>query len=267
MKSLHVSKSILAWTIVISALVTVASLLGLYDPSIYGEETRNWATQARGQDIGNIIAILTLLASGFMYHKGSYKAAQVWLGTLLYLVYAYIVYSVAVHLNGLFLVYVAVLGLCSYALLFTVNRLRAYGGTQPGTSARKFASYTLIAIGVLFSFLWLSDLLPALISGKVPQSITDAGLWVNPIHVIDLAVVLPAFIITGYMALKVKRDGLFFVGPWLVFSVLMAASIVAAMIMIGADEGYESTLPPLIIVSAVAIVSAAAAWRYLRQVN
>lgn len=267
MKSLYVSKSMLAWTIVISSLVTVASLLGLFDPNIYGEETRNWATQAKGQDIGNLIAVIALLVSGYMYYRGSYKAALVWLGTLLYLVYAYIVYSVAVHFNGLFLVYVAVLGLSTYALIFSVNGLRANEKKLVGGSAVKFASYTLIFIGVLFSFLWLSELIPALVSGKVPQSIIDAGLWVNPIHVIDLAVVLPAFVMSGYMALMGKKDGLFFLGLWLVFSALMAASIVAAMVLSGMDIGFKTILPPMIMVSAVAIVSAAAAWRYLRQVN
>ena len=39
--------------------------------------------------------------------------------------------------------------------------------------------------------LWLSELIPASLSGEVPKSVTDAGLWVNPIHVLDLAVLLP----------------------------------------------------------------------------
>jgi len=265
MRSLRVSKKIIIWSILISALVTVASLFGLFDPNIYGEETRNWATQAKGQDIGNLIAAILLLASGYLYYKGSYKSALVWLGSLLYLVYAYIIYSVAVHFNGLFLIYVAVLGLGSYALIFSVNNLRGeYEGKSLGISARKFASYTLITIGVLFSLLWLSELIPALVSGKVPQTIIDAGLWVNPIHVIDLSVVAPSLKITGYAALKGKKDGLFFIGPWLVFSALMAVSIVAAMIMIGIDEGLKTTLPPMIMVAAVVITSFVAAWRYLR---
>jgi hypothetical protein len=95
----HVSKSVLVWSLAISALVTVASVLGLVDPDTYGEETKNWATQAQGQDIGNLLAVVTLLLSGYGYYKGSHRAALVWLGTLLYLVYAYIVYSMAVHFN------------------------------------------------------------------------------------------------------------------------------------------------------------------------
>lgn len=267
MRTLQTSKSILTWTLVISVLVTVASLFGLFDASIYGQETKNWATQAKGQDLGNLVAVITLLTSGYLYYKGSYRAALVWLGTLLYLIYAYIVYGVAVHFNALFLVYVAALGVSAYAVLFTVNGLRRHAGKTAGNSARKLAGYTIMAVGVLFSLLWLSELIPALFTGKVPQSVVDAGLWVNPIHVIDLAVVLPGFLLAGYLTLKSRPNGLFFVGPWLVFTVIMGTSIVAAMILMGLESGFAQTLPPMIMVSIVVIASFFATWRYLRQIN
>lgn len=256
------STSILVWSLAISVLVTAASVLGLVDPEIYGEETTNWATQAKGQDIGNLLAVVTLLLSGYGYYKGSHRAALVWLGTLLYLVYAYIVYSMAVHFNALFLVYVAVLGLSSYAVMFTVNGLRADNERFPRSAARKVAGYTSIAIGVLFGLLWLSELVPATLSGEVPQSVIDAGLWVNPIHVIDLAVLLPAFILAGYSTLKSRAAGQFFVGPLLTFSVLMGASIVAAMVWMTV-AGFENTLPPLVMVSVIVLASLFAAWTYL----
>ena len=256
------SKSMLVWSLVISVLVTAASVLGLVDQGVYDEETKNWATQAQGQDIGNLLAVVTLLLSGYRYHRGSHRAGLVWLGTLLYLVYAYIVYSVAVHFNELFLVYVAALGLSSYVVLFSVTRLRAENSAFPPPFARKVAGYTSIAIGVLFGLLWLSELIPATLSGEVPQSVIDAGLWVNPIHVIDLAVLLPGFIIAGYWTLKGKEAGQFFVGPLLILSVLMGTSIVAAMIMMTVD-GFENTLPPLLMVSVVVLASLFAAWRYL----
>lgn len=256
------STSVLAWSFAISVLVTVASVLGLVDPGVYSEETKNWATQAQGQDIGNLLAVVTLLLSGYGYHKGSHRAALVWLGALFYLVYAYIVYSMAVHFNELFLVYVATLGLSSYAVMFSVNSLRAENEDFPEPSGRKIAGYTSIAIGVLFGLLWLSELIPATLSGEVPQSVIDAGLWVNPIHVIDLAVLLPAFIIAGCLTLKGKAAGQFFVGPLLAFSVLMGASIVAAMVLMTV-EGLGSTLPPLVMVSVIVLVSLFAAWRYL----
>lgn len=256
------SKSVLLWSLAISALVTVTSVLGLVDQSIYGEETKNWATQARGQDIGNLLAVVALLLSGYRYYRGSHRAALVWLGTLLYLVYAFIVYSMAVHFNALFLGYVAILGLSSYAVMFKVNALRVENEGFPRPAASKVAGYTSIAIGILFGLLWLSELIPATLSGEVPQSVIDAGLWVNPIHVIDLAVLLPAFIIAGYLTVGGKAAGQFFVGPLLVFSVLMGASIVAAMALMTA-EGFGNTLPPLVMVSVIVLASLFAGWRYL----
>ena len=254
--------SVLVWTTVISTLATAASLLGLLDEGVYGKETENWAHQARGQDIGNLLAVGALWISGMRYHRGSHRAGLVWLGTLLYFVYAYLIYAIAVHFNELFLVYVAVLGLSAYAVILRVARLRAENERFVEPAARAVAGSTSIAIGVGFGALWLSELIPATLSGRVPQSVEDAGLWVNPVHVIDLAVLLPAFVIAGYLTLRRNATGAFFVAPLLTFSVLMGASIVAAMILMTA-AGFDNTLPPLAMVSIVVLLSAFAAWRYL----
>lgn len=256
------STSVLAWSLTISVLVTVASVLGLGDPAVYAQETENWATQGKGQDVGNLLAVVTLLVSGRGYARGSHRAGLVWLGTLMYLVYAYLVYSMAVHFNQLFLVYVAVLGLGSYAIMWSVDRLRADDEHRGPASRDRLAGWTSIAIGVLFGLLWLSELVPATLTGETPASVVEAGLWVNPIHVIDLAVLLPAFVIAGHLTLKGQASGHFFVGPLLVFSVLMGTSIVAAMVLMTAS-GFGGTLPPLAMVSLVVLASLVAARRHL----
>lgn len=248
----------------IAALVLTASLSGLVGESAYDEETTNWALQARGQDIGNLLAVITLLVSGHLFRKGSHRAALVWWGTLIYLVYAYLVYAMAVHFNQLFLVYVGVLGLSAYAAMLSVDRLRAADIVLAAPGASRLAGYTSIAIGVLFAGLWLSELVPATLSDEVPQSVTDAGLWVNPVHVIDLALLLPAMVIVGILALRGRAAGQFFVGPLLVFSVLMGASIVATMVLMALD-GFEDTLAPLVMVSLVVLASAVAARRHLER--
>lgn len=171
----------------------------------------------------------------------------------------------AVHLNALFLVYVAVLGLSAYAVAFTAPALIAWERHFPDGGPRALAAWTLIGTGALFAVLWLSDLVPALLAGRVPASLAEAGLWVNPIHVIDLAVVLPGFILAGVAALQGRRHGLFWLAPWLAFSVLMGASIVAAMLLIAA-AGYPGTMPPTVMVCVVVAASAVALWRYLRSV-
>lgn len=254
--------SVLAWSVPIAVLVTLTSVLGLVDARVYAEETDNWATQARGQDLGNLLAVAVLLAAGAARSRGSRRAALVWLGTLLYLVYAFVVYAMAVHFSSLFLVYVAVLGLSSYAVMLNVHGLRAETEALPQPTARRVAGWTSLAIGVLFGLLWLSELVPATLSGEAPESVREAGLWVNPIHVIDLAVLLPAFIVAGVLTLRGRPAGRFFVGPLLVFSVLMGSSIVAAMALMTAD-GSTDAVAPLVMVTLVVAASLYAAWRHV----
>ena len=252
------------WSLLVAVLVVVASVSGLTDPDVYAQETANWTTQAKGQDLGNLLAVVVLLVSADRYRRGSARAGLVWLGTLLYLVYAFIVYAVAVHLNGLFLVYVAVLGLSAWAVIFHHGALRRAALTFPSGGIRRTASAVIVTVGLLFTGMWLGELVPALLSGEVPASLVEAGLWVNPIHVIDLSMVLPAFVLTGVAAWRGRGWGLFWLGPWLVFSALMGASIVAAMLLM-AGGGGQGTLPPTVLVSVVVLASLAAAAAHLRR--
>ena len=247
---------------IISLLVLLSSIAGLTDHRIYDQETENWVAQAQGQDIGNLIAAVALLVAAVALRRGSYRAGLVWLGTLLYLVYAFIVYAMAVHLNYLFLVYVAVLGLCAWTVVFSFAPLRRWGARHSTGPGRKVAAWVIIATGVLFAGLWLGELVPALVSGVAPATLTEAGLGVNPIHVIDLSVVLPGFILAGVATLQGREHGVFWLAPWLVFSMLMGASIIAAMMMI-VRTGGTGTAPATAMVGLVVLASLVAVWGYL----
>ena len=259
------SRSVLFWSGAISLLVLVASVAGLADPQVYGRETENWATQARGQDLGNLLAVAVLVVAAIRYRHGSERAGLVWLGALLYLVYAFIVYAVAVHLGDLFLLYVAVLGLSAWCVIFNVTALRtARANHHRQGRSRIVAACVLVATGLMFAGLWLGELVPALVTDQVPPSLTEAGLVVNPIHVIDLSMVLPGFIISGIAALQGRDHGLFWLAPWLVFSVLMGFSIVAAMgLMLVA--GSTQALAAAVLVSMLVTVSLLALVGYLKH--
>lgn len=254
----------LAWSVAISSLVVLASAGGLLSRQFYAQETSDWATQARGQDLGNLLAVVFLLVSGTLYRRGSAVAGRMWRGTLLYLIYAYVVYAVAVHFNRLFLVYVAVLGLSAYAVILDPGRAATDGDAPVARAGRRVIAITLIVTGALFALLWLRDVIPAVISGVPPRSVTDAGLVANPIHVIDLGVVLPAFIATGVGVLKEARWARSWCVPWLAFSLLMGASIVFGMVLAAAG-GAAGTLPAMIVVGLVTLASGVALrWGLLR---
>lgn len=254
-----------AASFVIAALVAVASLLGLFARWPYQYETENWVVQAWGQDIGNLVAVVVLVISAVRMGAGSVQAAQVWMGALLYFLYAYIVYAFAVHFGRLFLVYVAILGLVAYTLIVALRQGEP-PSAYPNGRARLFAAWTLIATGALFALLWLSELIPATVTGQAPPNLAVAGLIVNPIHVIDLSVVLPGMIVIGVLALRGQETGLGLTLPALGFSVLMGSSILAAMVLTVAT-GDASGLVPLAVVAVVVAASLAAAIAYGRRVQ
>ncbi|CAM3632756.1 hypothetical protein [Smaragdicoccus niigatensis] len=115
----------------IALLVTLASLLGLFATWPYAQETENWVLQARGQDVGNLLAVVVLIASAIRMRAGSVRAAQLWVGTLVYLLYAYTVYAFAVHFGRLFLCYVAILGLAFYTLIAGLRTPTGTPATRP----------------------------------------------------------------------------------------------------------------------------------------
>jgi hypothetical protein len=200
------SRWLLASTIAIAAIVTTTSLLGLVSDWAYAAETQNWRLQAQGQDVGNLLAVVVLLAGGFLTARGSTRGLLLWAGSLLYLIYAFAIYAVALHFGALFLPYLSVLGLSSFSLAFGI-RGRRHDVYLAGRS-RTGGSWVLIVIGTVFGLLWLSSIIPSLVSGEAPAELAAAGLVANPVHVLDLALVLPAMILTGMAAQRGRPDGL-----------------------------------------------------------
>jgi hypothetical protein len=260
-----ISKIWIWFSIINACLVSVASLLGILNPHTYIQETANWAMQAVGQDVGNLLAAPALLISTYFLTKKSNQAFLIWLGIHLYLIYAYLVYAFFIHFNYLFLVYVTILGLSSYTMIGALLEQKLSNVLKPIVGkSMKFAGTLLIVTGGLFGFLWLSEVIPALISGKVPQSAATAGLWVNPIQVIDLALVLPGMILTGILVLRKRLLGYLFTAPWLTFSTLMGSSIVVTMIL-ELNNGNTAAAAPLTMVGIIVILSVFALYLHLKE--
>jgi hypothetical protein len=71
----------------------------------------------------------------------------------------------------------------------------------------------------------------SIVSGDTPQDLIEVGLPVNPVHVLDLAFVLPAMIATSILLWKRHPLGLLWAVPLVTFAAAMASSIVGMMIV------------------------------------
>jgi hypothetical protein len=177
----------------LTVLLVIASAAGLFIPGLY-RDTPNWVAQTRGTDLVTlVVAIPALAASLLLAARGSRRAQVIWLGVLGYVLYMYVIYAFDVAFNPLFLVYVAVLSLSLWSLvtvLLRMNRDDRPTRFAPNLPVRSIAGYLLV-VATLFCLAWLKDIIPATVGNRAPAGLHGLNLPTNPVHVLDLSVLLP----------------------------------------------------------------------------
>jgi hypothetical protein len=241
----------------LAALVAFVSLVGISSASIYARETPNWAAQAVGQDWFDLLfAVPWLLVTGVFAMRGSRRAQLLLAGGMLYTFYEFVIYCFSVHFNALFLAYCATLGGSFFALvgmgkLLFSDSVRWHPNDGPIRTAGVF----LIGVGCLFALAWLGDIVTALMLHSTPPSVQEAGVPTNPVHVIDLSIVLPLHVIAGVALLRRRPVGYVLAPVVLAFGVLMALSL-AGMMFVMRARGFEASL---VLVSAMIFIATASA--------
>jgi hypothetical protein len=221
---------------VAALLVGVASLGGIFDPATYARESPTWRLQAIGQDWIDL-AIVTpwLLACAALVARGSRRALLPLAGGFAYLAYTFAIYAFDVRFNALFLFYVAIFGVSVWGLGITLlrGRLPAARAFTTHVPRRTVAGF-LVGTGVAFALLWLAGDARALIRGGEPAELAGLGLATNPIHVLDLALVLPAFVAIGIAVLRRRQAATALAAVALAFTTLMALTVGGVALAAGA---------------------------------
>jgi hypothetical protein len=260
---------ILYLSLPLAALIIINSYCGLYMPGTYARETYSWYVQAIGQDIADlfIIAPLLLLTSIYAYSQNK-TALLIWGGINIFIFYTYAIYCFGVHFNSLFLVYCFILGLSFYSFVyFLFLCTRGEMETRyPDSLPIKTTAIFLIVIAGLFYLTWLKEIIPAIAGHTVPPSITEGGILTNPVHVLDLSIVLPAFIITAVLLWKKKPLGLVLAPAMLAFCILMSAAI-SILIFVMKFKGLAGDLSLTIIFDIIALVSTVLLIRVLKSIK
>jgi hypothetical protein len=231
-RSLRTTRIWLWLTGPIAFLVAIAAGVGFFVEDFYRDAPLN-AAQAVGQDlITLVVAFPVLVVSAILALRGSLRAHLVWLGVLGYLVYTYASYALAIEFNSLFLVYVALLGLSLYTLiggLATTDFAETKAHFSRGTPV-KAVSIFLGVVAALFYFMWLSEDIPALIAGEVPQGIIEAEAPTDVVHVLDMAWILPANVLTAIWLWRRRALGYALAGTLLSFLSLLVLAVMSMMV-------------------------------------
>ena len=240
-------------------ILSIVSYYGAFVEDTYSRDTVSMAAQGVGQDIVDLFFVVPLLIiTLFLTNKGNLKALLFLAGAVFYVLYSFVIYSLGVHFNSLFLHYCAVLGLSLYTFLLVMNRLISLNISNyfnDHVPRRTIAGF-LIFVAIMFYLLWFKDVVPAVWNNSVPATVSDYNLLVNPVHVLDISIVLPGLIVAAVLLLKKQSLGYILSTIGLVFTIILTIALIGMVIMlqvrgIGEDISLVWIFGLLSIVSAI----------------
>lgn len=255
-------------SIVVMALAFAASALGLFRSGFY-KDPYALQLQAYGQDMVTLVVIVPLLAIGLWFAvRGSLRGYLLWLGTLGYLAYSYLVYAVITEFNPFFLGYVALFGLATYTLvagLLQTDPEAVKGRLEADLPVRLVVGF-FVAMGALVALLWLSEAVPATITNTKPESVAEFGLPANVVHVLDLGVVLPAVFITAWWLRQGRAWGYVLSGVLFV-KVITISLAVLGMIAWMATHGVPVEPVQIVVFTVTTVIGTAVGMVYFRSIR
>ena len=217
------------WLSVVAALLSLSgSVIALTVGQIYAKLTPFFLPQALAQDVANLIVVSPVcLILVVLALRGSLRAYLLWLGVLMFTVYNYVLYTISIPFGALFLLWVGVFGLSIFALIGGVTAVNHHAVAKrfANQNAVMVVAWVLIVSALLFSLLWFSEDVPALMAGNTPKSLTDVDWLTNPVHVLDLRFFLPAAFLTGALLLKRQPLGYTLALPFMVFLIFTSVPI------------------------------------------
>ncbi|HTP89978.1 MAG TPA: hypothetical protein VMJ34_23695 [Bryobacteraceae bacterium] len=252
----------------LAVLLVIASGAGVFLPSVYANEPHLAGAGAVSADLMNLIVVVpVLIASAIFTLRGWMGARLVWMSTVLYVVYAFIYYTLSVRYNALFLIYCAVQGLSFYMLV------GALGSISVGEIARRYrrrgpafaAAVLLLVIVAGASVHWAQRAIAVVQSGKAPQDVLDAGQITDVAAVLDLAFVLPAFALTAVLLLMRRPMG-FVLGPIILSFTGMIALLLVAIVAVLVDRGLAADYSGIAVSGGIAVIAGALLALFLRPV-
>jgi hypothetical protein len=184
-------------------LALFAATYGIIDRSIYdGLLPANFVAAQLPQDILTVLVCVGLIWLSLTTKKDSVVKPIIIMGMLGSLAYLYGIFSIERVYNVMYLVYLAILGTSIYGALYTlasIDREKIQSVTVPKNVRQTTAVFSLF-IAVMFSFLWVSALVPLMAEKNQIENLYS-------IYLLDLVFVMPTLAITAIMTFRRKVLG------------------------------------------------------------
>ncbi len=202
-KNLKTNK--ILWLLV-AILSLIAALIGVFNQDVYSNVLRTDLLPGTiSQDLITILAALTLIFLSLKTDDSDAKKQIVIISLLAYIFYGYGIYVIERLYNSLYLLYMAIFSLSFWALVYSLFSIDkdALKNIKAPTWVKNLLAGFLIFTALLFYFLWTSQLIPLM---RVGEKID----FLYAIYILDMALVLPAILISAVLIIKKKSLGLVF---------------------------------------------------------
>lgn len=200
MKNLKLNKILWSAT---TLLALVASTYGLFNNDIYQNLMPIGFVAA--QYTQDILTILVCFLLGFLIFRTTeknYKESIIIIGIISSLAYLYGIFSIERVYNSMYLVYLAILSIAFFTVIYSISSFREdlVSKIEVPKVIRNSTAVFSVIVGILFSLLWISALLPLMRTGNQIDNLYS-------IYLLDLAFAMPAFFITAVMTFLKKPMG------------------------------------------------------------
>lgn len=189
-------------SLLIAVLTIVASFSGLLSPALTypSEALRQFAL---ANDVTNLLlGVPILLLSILLDRRGKYLGRLLWPGALMYTLYNYLAYVVALPVTWLYLAYLWIVALCVYAMVATFMQIDrdAAGRHLNGMVPNRLAGAVLMLLGSFVFLRVFGVIINAQIRATEVTS-TDQALLIADV------LLAPAWIIGGVLLWKKQPWG------------------------------------------------------------
>lgn len=233
----------------------------IFGRGIYRLDAFSSAATYIGTDAVTILLMAPLMIYALLrYRRGSLLGALLLACALSPLLYNSFHMAFAVAYNPLFLLYVAFFSTSLFAFLLafiSIDQSVLAAQISPQIPRRGPAVFLIVA-GSALAFVWLSDLIPAMLQDQPPIALGSATTLVT--YAFDLGVIVPSTLLAGILILRRSPLG-YFLGLVLIVLNAIVGIVVASQTITMIALGV--TLTPAMIVVFVApfiLMAFFAAW-------
>jgi hypothetical protein len=216
-------------TILTAALLTLQAAGGLLIPGLYRDNA--WiASVFRGTDLNALLIDVPMLLLAFVSAvRGSLRARILWLGALYYIFYNNLYFLFGCSFNRFFLVYVAIFVSSATAIVAILLDMRApvIAAVNPGMRSNT-VSNLLFGCASLLAIMWIGQSLAYIVTGRLPQLISDSGGITHMVAALDLTLIVPPMILGAAWLRRARPWGFVISSAMSVQGLLITIDLVVA---------------------------------------